>query len=263
MKHSFFYFLLIILISCTSREDKDGPAPAPSQETQLIDAVAKYPDSLLLRETLIQYYRDKGNYDMALAETNKTITRDSLNPRLYDIRATLYFEDGDTLQAIKAFEKAISIFPDPAYIISLGTLYAETKNPKALALADALILANKTKAEKEALFIKGLYYSYANQKIKAIPFFDQVLSINYTFMDAYREKAIALYDMGKYTEALAVLDKAVTLQNNFDEGYYYRGRILEKLNRKNEAIESYQRALLYDPHYVEALDALARLGIKQ
>jgi tetratricopeptide (TPR) repeat protein len=59
-----------------------------------------------------------------------------------------------------------------------------------------------------------------------------------------------------------VLDKAVTLQNGFDEGYYYKGRCLEKLNRTPEAIEMYQRALMYDPGYVEAKQALSRLGVK-
>ena len=64
------------------------------------------------------------------------------------------------------------------------------------------------------------------------------------------------------TEALAVLDKALTLQNNFEEGYYFRGRCLEKLNRPMEAVEAYQMALSYDPQYVEAKEALAKLGVK-
>ena len=78
-------------------------------------------------------------------------------------------------------------------------------------------------------------------------------------MFAYREKGIALYDMGKYEDAVIVLDKAVTLQNNFDEGYYWLGRCLEKLNKPNEAIEEYKMALLYAPDYVEAKEALERL----
>jgi tetratricopeptide (TPR) repeat protein len=141
-------------------------------------------------------------------------------------------------------------------------LYAEKKDPRSLKLADILLSNNITKTEKEAYYIKGLYYSFNQEKIKAIGFFDKCLSLNYTYMNAYREKAIALYDLGKFSEALAVLDKAITLQNNFDEGYYYSGRCLEKLNRIPEAIQSYQNALVYDPDYVEAKDALTRLGIK-
>ena len=126
-------------------------------------------------------------------------------------------------------------------------------------MAEALLYANKAGAEKEAYFIKGLYYSYNNEKEKAIPFFDKCININYTFMDAYLEKGIALYDLKKYSEAATVLQKAVMVQNNYDKGYYYLGRCFEKLNNKEDAIEAYKMALLYDPNYVEAQDALGKL----
>ncbi|MEO7265389.1 MAG: tetratricopeptide repeat protein [Ferruginibacter sp.] len=259
-------FCLIIAImnaACTNKEDKPDSAVTVAEEQQLKNEIVSHPDSLLLTENLVQYYRDNGNYGAAIKTVNSAINKDSINPRLWDMAATLHFENRDTLSSIIAFEKAIDIYPDPVYIISLGTLYAQTKNEKALALADALLMASKSKADKEAYFIKGLYYNYTGNKNKAIVFFDKCLSLSYTFMDAYREKAIALYDLDKYNEALAVLDKAVTLQNNFDEGYFYMGRCLEKLNRKQEAVEAYQKALMYDPGYSEAKDALAKLGYKQ
>lgn len=255
---------LFLVLSCTNQEQQK-PIPLPvanAQEKEMQDAIAAFPDSLLLRENLVQYYRDNGNYDMAIAATIAAIKKDSNNARLWDIKGTLHFEDGDTLNAIGSFEKAIEFFPDPQYIMSLGTLYAETKNVKALDMADALLIGKNAKADKEALFIKGLYYNYSGDKKKAIIFFDNALALDYTFMFAYREKSIALYDLGKFEPALEVLDKAITLQNNFEEGYYWSGRCLEKLNRTSEAIDDYKMALIYDPEYIEAKDALARLGVK-
>jgi hypothetical protein len=38
-----------------------------------------------------------------------------------------------------------------------------------------------------------------------------MLALNYTFMEAYLEKAIALFDLGKYSNALEVLDKSTYL----------------------------------------------------
>lgn len=266
MKRTLFYlFLLGSLSACNNDEAENNQQdipPSASAEQQLKDAVKKFPDSLLLKENLIQFYADKGDYPTALKEVNHAIASDSLNPRLWDIRAILYFENTDTLQAIHSFERAIQLFPDPQYIISLGTLYAQTKNPLAIKMADVLLTTSKPKADKEAFFIKGLYHSFINDKINAIAFFDKSLALSYTFMDAYREKAIALYDLGKYNEALEVLDKALTLQHNFDEGYYYSGKCLEKLNRIPEAIQSYQNALQLDPDYIEAKEALGRLGVK-
>ena len=129
-------------------------------------------------------------------------------------------------------------------------------------MADALLQTKLPETEKEAFFIKGLYFNYTGEKIKAIGFFDKSLALDHMHMFAYREKGIALYDLGKYDEAITVLDKAVTLQNNFDEGYYWLGRCLEKLNRPKEAVEQYRSALLYSLDYTEAKEALARLGGK-
>lgn len=258
-----FLIGIIILAACNQKKEDAPLEPGiASQEEKLKADIKKYPDSLLLLENLVQYYRDGGNYENALAAVNRALQKDSGLARFWDIKAILSFENGDTLQAIYAFEKAVNILPEPAYIISLGTLYAQTKNPMALEMADALIIGKKANAEREAIFIKGLYYSSIGQKQKAIEFFDQALGIDYGFMEAYREKAIALSDQQKYMEALLVLEKAVKLNNSFEEGYYYMGLNFEKINRVNDAIESYQTALLYAPDFVEAKEALARLGIK-
>lgn len=258
-----FYLSFILLVACNNNE---VAAPAnsdlPTKEKELTEAIRQHPDSALLVENLVQYFRENGNYTQAISSIEAALARDSMNARFWDIKATLHFENADTLSAIRAFEKSVNLFPQPDVIISLAVLYAQTSNPLALAMADALLQANKAAAEKEAYFIKGLYHSNTGDKNLSIRFFDKCLALNYGFMEAYREKAIALYDMGKYKEALAVLDKAVTLQNGFDEGYYYKGRCLEKLKRIPEAIEMYQRALLYDPNYIEAKQALARLGVR-
>ena len=140
--------------------------------------------------------------------------------------------------------------------MSLATIYAQTKNPKTLVLAEALIGADKAKVAKEVIFIKGLYYNYTGDKKKAIALFDSCIRLDYTYMFAYREKAIALYDQGKYEDAVKVLTKAVTVQNNFDEGYYWLGNCYKKLNKKEEAIQSYHKALMYDKNFIEARDSL-------
>ena len=259
-----FVFIIFVLAACnnTANEQPVTKQEIPEKEKEMKDAITKYPDSVLLRENLIQYYQDNGTIDLALAEINKAIGKDTSDSKLWDKKAELYILQSDTLNAIKAYEKAIDIFPDPQYIMSLGWLYAKTKNANALVMANALLMAQKANAAKEALLIKGLYFSSTGDNKKALAFFDNCLALDYTFMFAYREKAIVLYDIGKYDDAITVLNKAVTLQNNFDEGYYWLGKCYEKLKKTNEAIESYKTALMYNPDYVEASDALGKLGVK-
>ncbi len=176
-------FLLMVIISCFSCSDEEVQTPFAAvnelqQLQQLKQEIAKYPDSLLLVEKLIQYYRNKGAYDSAITVTDGAIKRGPNVVDLWDIKAILHFENGDTINAISSFESAIDIFPLPEYLISLGTLYAQTKNPKALIIADALMLAENAKAGKEAFFIKGLYYNYIGNKKKAIALFDRSTAKN-------------------------------------------------------------------------------------
>lgn len=271
MKKYFFVFLVAITSCKSNIEDKEketdnitqsGSSEKNAKEDSLIKQIKKHPDSVVYKENLVQFYRENNEYKKALEETQKEINKDSLNARWWKIKATLNFENGDTLESIKSFEKAISIYPAPNDIVSLGLIYAQTANKKALNVAQYLLASQYVNFEKDAYYIKGLYYSYANNKKEAIKMFDKVIALNYTYMDAYREKAIALYDVNKYKEAADVLIKATTIQNSFDEGYYYLGKCYEKLNKPEEAIEAYQKSLLYSPDFKEAGEALKILSEK-
>jgi tetratricopeptide (TPR) repeat protein len=265
MKYIILIYFSLFLVACHEPEkqaDSVSTTSAAVQEETLKAAVKNYPDSLLILQNLVQYYTNGQNYDAALAFVNQALAKDSIRPDLWDLKSIVAAQKGDTALAMKSLEKAIGILPDPQYIIALGALYAETSNPLALDMADALLIGTKAKAEKEAYFIKGLYYTYKNEKEKAIPFFDKSIAASYTFMEAWLEKGLALYDLKKYKEAAEVLEKSISIQNNFDKGYYYLGQCYEKLNRTDEAIQAYQMALNYDPNYVEAKDALGKLGIK-
>ncbi len=262
---SLFLLVLSGLVACTNSPknaetiDKTSTEAIPAPEKIKRDAIAKYPDSLLLKENLIQYFRENSNYGQALIETDKELQKDSANDHLWDIKASLYILQSDTVNAIKALEKAISIHPKPAYILSLGLTYAQTKNTGALQMADKLINDPMAKAEKQAAFIKGFYYSYLGNYKKSIAYYDTCLALDYTYIDAYKEKAICLYALSKYEEAIQSLQKAVALRSSYDEGFYWLGKCYQKLNMPKDAIANYEMALQIDPDYAEAKDALTKL----
>ncbi len=262
MKLIFFSSMLLLCIACNQKEENNTESPVVNEEQSMKDLVNKYPDSFTLVQNLAGYYLEKENFDAALGVIQNNLKKDSINPFLLDMQSIVLAQKGDTANAIKSLEKAVDIFPKPEFIISLGALYAQTKNPKAIEVADALLIGNKAKAEKEAYFIKGLYYVFVNEKEKAIPFFDKSIAASYTFMDAYMEKGVALYNLNKYKEAADVFEKAVTVQNGYAEGYYQLGRCYEKLNKREDALDAYNTAVIRDPNYIEAKEAMGRLGAK-
>lgn len=255
MNKIIFLFFVVALISCSNSD-------MPEQERVLREEVSKYPDSFLLKENLIQYFRDNSNYGQAIAETDYALRKDSSSERLWYMKATLLSETDDTLQAIKAWEQTIKINPRPEYLMSLGTLYALSKDPLALGVADVL-LAYGTPTQYQGLFIKGLYCNAVGDHATAAQLFASCISIDYTNTLAYREKAIAEYEMGNFAEALKTLELALSAKPTYDEAYYWRGRCFEKLGKKEEAIKSYQIALQLSPDYIEPKDALGKLGVVQ
>lgn len=260
MKYGILVIIFFILIiSCNNNDTLNQKQQPANSKEDLKNLISQYPDSLMLVQSLIEAYRDDASYDSAIALTDAEIKKDSGNAYLWNMKATLHFENDDTLDAIKSLEHAANIYPIPEYLIALGTIYAEVKNVKSLIIADALLKTNRAKSGKDAFFIKGLYYNYTNDKKKAINFFDSSLHLDFTYMYSYREKAIALYGLSKYEEALQTLKRAVTIRNNFEEGYYWMGKCYEKLQQPDDAIQSYENALLYDKNFIEAREALDRL----
>jgi tetratricopeptide (TPR) repeat protein len=254
-----------VLWSCSNEHTDPSSTPTaamPAEEQRLRQAIADKPDSIVLHEELIQYFRDNQNYSAAIKAAEQAIQQDTASARLWDIKAILHYENQDTLQAIQALERAVELDAQPEYIISLGTAYAETKNPLALEMAQALLMSPLAKADLQAGFIQGLYYSHTAQYDKAIRIFDQLIRADYTNVMAYREKAIALLEQGKPSEAIPVLETAIEVQTTYEEGYYWLGKCFEQLKDTRKAIAAYQQALQLDPNYLEAQDALGRLGAR-
>lgn len=253
---------LLLFVACNEESEKKTtttPVAELPKVNLMQDLIQKHPDSIILKENLIQYYRDSAEYSKAIEITSNYLKADSLNTNLWRIKGTLAAENEDTLLSIQCFENIINIQPTGNDLIWLAILYASTKNPNANLIADSLLVHNKENYEKEAYYIKGYYLSRANKKQESIAYFDKSIQSSYTFVEAYREKALALFDLKKYKEALDVLGKAITVKNNYDEAYYYSGLCLEQMNNKQLAAEYYQNALIYNPNYELAELALNRL----
>jgi predicted AlkP superfamily phosphohydrolase/phosphomutase/Flp pilus assembly protein TadD len=69
----------------------------------------------------------------------------------------------------------------------------------------------------------------------------------------------ALASQGRYDDALAQLDEAVRLAPVNPEAYHNRGAILERQQKRDEAVAAYRSALRYNPQYEPSRRALDRL----
>jgi tetratricopeptide (TPR) repeat protein len=63
---------------------------------------------------------------------------------------------------------------------------------------------------------------------------------------------VALERLQKYQEALASYDKAIQFKPDKHEAWYGRGIALRKLEQYQEAIASYDKAIQFKPDFYEA-----------
>ncbi len=253
---------VLLLMSCGNEDtttEQFSTNPLQQDTAQWIALIKKYPDSLLLKENLIQLYRDQDQYPDAIRWTNAFLSNDSTNARLWEIYATLQFEHGDTLNAIKSMEKRTFYYLDLEGMQKLSTLYAISGNTHTDEALDWLRKNGNPQQEAERVFTEGLYRSSLLDWPGALLAYDQCLDLDPHILDAYVEKAYVLCKLGRQPEAIRCLEKGTVLHNNFPEGYLELGYLYQESKQIDKARACFQKALLYNPDFTEATEALAQL----
>jgi tetratricopeptide (TPR) repeat protein len=105
-----------------------------------------------------------------------------------------------------------------------------------------------------AWYAMGSALRLKNLEKEAIKFFDKAIATDKdnTHYEAWKERGKSLYILKQYPEALASIDQAIhqVIQRNKQDAVLYilRAAILEELNRHQEAVEAYTKAIDVKPH---------------
>lgn len=223
-------------------------------------ALQKIPNSLFIQIQLAQGYKLKGNLNKSLQFCNQVISSYPNNIDAYLLKAEILTSQGHTREALTTMEQAYLRAPgDVELVHSLAFEYAEAKNPKALALSDSLIAADTEKSHAEPFYFKGVYYSNTGNYTEAIKQFDQAITTNHNFINAYINKGIIYYDQKKYREAIEIFSLAARVFPDEPGPYYWLGKTQEAYGMKEEARLNYQRACGLDKSFKLACEALKRI----
>lgn len=103
-----------------------------------------------------------------------------------------------------------------------------------------------------ALQMLGTAAAQSGQFELAVQRLDQVLAIAADKPEIHIQRAYALQQVHRYTEALASYDLALELQPNQAETHNNRGVVLHALQRLQDALLAYDRALELKPGYAQA-----------
>jgi tetratricopeptide (TPR) repeat protein len=231
----------------------------PEAVQLLKQCIEKYPESGEFQRRLAEVYLQTGETGKARRQYENIIAADSTNFEAWHDLGSLLLQVEDTAAAIQALERSFAIVPLNYTGLALAEIYATSKNSRALAICDMLLMNDSTQKQTDPLFLKGLYYSETGQHEQAIAQFDEVIRRDWKLTDAYIEKGLIYFHQKKFDEALKVFTLSATVSNTNADSYYWIGRCHEKKGQPKEAIANYERALALDENLYQARERLARL----
>ena len=87
---------------------------------------------------------------------------------------------------------------------------------------------------------------------RAIADFDQAISLNPDYADAYYNRGLAYKYQGDYERAIADFDRAIGLNSDYAEAYISRGIAYSDIRNYKRAIANLNQAVRVNPDYAEA-----------
>lgn len=167
---------------------------------------------------------DQGQVDEAIAEWQETIRLAPQAARAHHQLGVAWRDRGEQTKAIAAFRKALRLEPDNA------TTYVQ--------LARALEVAGDTPGALEA-------YRAALRLVPSAPY-------------VHNRLGHLLAAEGDWSGAAQAWQHTVDLVPDYAYAYVHLGDAFEHLNRKDEALSAYERALTLCGHFAEGLEKMGR-----
>ena len=230
---------------------------------EYIKAVGIDPLNVENRKYLADFYKEQKLYDLAIAEYDKILKINRDNFTYYFNRADIYFEKGDYLNAVKDYSNSIDKSPDQLLSIELYFYRAKAylklrQTDKALEDLNYLISALEThyKSDKQSIcnvqnFMED-YYKMRGDVFLEAGNFDYAAKNYKTIIDSCSEPydvSVGYLGMGTlyfarndYDKALENLNKSIELFDADAESYRLRGKIYEKMGKRNLAEKDYVMA---------------------
>jgi tetratricopeptide (TPR) repeat protein len=123
-------------------------------------------------------------------------------------------------------------------------------------LAEAKRIARRILAEEpkhaQALHLLGVALSQQGNPTEGLRFIDAAMQIEGQSASIYNSRGNVLVALQRFDEAVASYEKAIALKSDFAEPFCNRGTALQELKRFDEALASYDKAIALTPDYAEA-----------
>ncbi|MBN8678401.1 MAG: tetratricopeptide repeat protein [Chitinophagales bacterium] len=258
------------------------------QLAELTAALEKDPnnDTLLYLRASTYYKLDA--YDEAMADLEKAMRIDSMQPAHYHLLADVlldYARPNDSKRAIEVLKLASQRFPDriPTLLKLSEFQLIVKKHGDALATLDKILQRDPQNAEAfymagrvaldkgdttnaiaslqksvkidaenaDAWFFLGRIFGNRNNSL-AVQYFDNALRVDSTYLEAQEFKAVYYKKKGDYDKAFSIYRDLLLRDPDYANAYFDMGIIYLELDSLSKAYDNFNIATKVDPIFVKA-----------
>ncbi|MBL7806861.1 MAG: tetratricopeptide repeat protein [Saprospiraceae bacterium] len=276
-------------------EKKEAPLSQAAQElqadpelTELTKALEQDPnnDTLLYLRASTYYKLDA--FDEALADLEKAMRIDSMQPAHYHLLADVlldYARPNDSKKAIEVLKLAAQRFPDriPTLLKLSEFQLIVKKHGDALTTLDKILQRDPQNAEAfymagrvaldkgdttsaiaslqksvridpenaDAWFFLGRIFGNRNNTL-AVQYYDNALRVDSTYLEAQEFKAVFYKKRGDYDKAFAIYRDLLLRDPDYANAYFDMGVIYLELDSLSKAYDNFNIATKVDPIFVKA-----------
>ncbi|MGE0269530.1 MAG: tetratricopeptide repeat protein [Candidatus Omnitrophota bacterium] len=212
------------------------------------DVIRKAPEKVRAYNNLGLAYLGEGKIDEAVKNFEKAV---SLNPqyaKAYFNRGRIDQQRGDGPRALELFEKALSIDADnPVYLNGRGEIYLSGGMlDKAFADFNGAIERNRNFAE--AYNNRGNVYRIKGEWFLALADFTKAIIINPYFEEAYNNRGLIYRTQRKYTEAVSEFTFLLAINPANVAALNNRGLTYRDQKLYDQALRDFNQALQLGPY---------------
>lgn len=189
-------------------------------------------------------YLQQRNLPAAMRELSRASELDPDNPEIDMVLGLAYRARGDSAKAEEHFRRAIRKKPDYADAHNnLGVLLSDLgRGDEALREFETAASNVLYRTPEVAYYNMGEEYRRRKNPGSAEAMYRRALLLNERYGPAYRGLALALSDLGRAGEAVAVLEKCVRTIPGFAPAWIDLGDAYARAGKRSEALDAYRSA---------------------
>ncbi|MGE0567304.1 MAG: tetratricopeptide repeat protein [Bacteroidia bacterium] len=224
-----------------------------STELKKINAeLLENPSSAELYNKRSKVYIQYKQYDEAIGDAKRAIIIDSTNADYYITLADAYFAQNKTRNTKEVLERTVTKFPENTNaLMKLSELYFIVKQyQNAIDNINKALKINENLAN--AYYLKGSIYRESGDTTKAISSLETTVEQDNSFLDAYYDLGV-IYSARKNPLALDYFNNVLRINPNHIEANYAKAKLLQDLEKYDEALEQYKYLSNIDKDNLQSL----------